>query len=143
MTNLTPCPFPLIMTINHLITSVILVSLSGCATYNKNPVTTYQSDEDSGVSKIAGSDNKTKNIVVLNSFKNEVNGNLQAKAEVQNISSKPSIFLYKFDWVAEDGTAENSQVWKNATINGNEIQTLQAIDPRGKAVDFRLLLKGI
>jgi uncharacterized protein YcfL len=94
------------------------------------------------VSRIAGGDNKTKNIVIVNSFKNLVKGKLLAKAEVQNKSSKPSIFLYKFDWVTEDGSVENSPVWQNATINGNEMQTLQALDPRGNAVDFRLLLKG-
>ena len=123
--------------------SLALIALCGCATYNKNPTTTYESEEDASLTKIAGGDNKTKNIVVVNSFKNQVNGKLMAKAEVQNQSSKPSIFLYKFDWVAEDGSVENSPVWQNTTINGKEMQTLQAIDPRGNAVDFRLLLKGI
>ena len=120
--------------------SLALIALCGCAT---NPTTTYESQEDASLTKIAGGDNKTKNIVVVNSFKNQVNGKLMAKAEVQNQSSKPSIFLYKFDWVAEDGSVENSPTWQNATINGKEMQTLQAIDPRGNAVDFRLLLKGI
>ena len=120
--------------------SLALIALCGCAT---NPTSTYESQEDATLTKIAGSDNKPKNIVVVNSFKNQVNGKLMAKAEVQNQSSKPSIILYKFDWVAEDGSVENSPVWRNATINGKEMQTLQAIDPRGNAVDFRLLLKDI
>ena len=81
--------------------------------------------------------------MVINSLKNQVSGKLHAKVEVQNNSSKPSIFLYKFDWVAKDGSVENSPVWQNATINGKEMQTLQAVDPRGNAVDFRLLFKGI
>ena len=80
---------------------------------------------------------------MVNSFKNKVNGKLMGKVEVQNQSSKPSIFLYKFDWISEDGSVENSPVWRNATINGKEMQTLQAIDPRGNAVDFRLILKGV
>ena len=120
--------------------SLALIALCGCAT---NPTSTYESEEDATLTKIAGVDKKPKNIVVVNSFKNQVNGKLMAKAEVQNQSSKPSIFLYKFDWVAEDGSVENSPAWQNATINGKEMQTLQAIDPRGNAVDFRLLLKGI
>ena len=131
------------MKLEKLLLSLAFLSLTGCATYNKNPTTTYESNEDASVSRVAGGDNKTKNIVVVNSFKNLVNGKLLAKAEVQNQSSKPSIFLYKFDWVAEDGSVENSPVWRNATINGEEMQTLQAVDPRGNAVDFRLLLKGI
>ena len=122
---------------------IVLLCLSSCATYNKNPVTTYESEENASITKIAGGDNKTKNIIILNSCKNQLNGNLSAKVKVQNSSSKPSIFLYKFDWVSKDGSVENSPVWKNATINGKEIKTLQAIDPRGNATDFRLLLKGI
>ena len=120
--------------------SLALIALCGCAT---NPTSTYESEEDASLTKIAGGKNKPKNIVVVNSFKNQVNGKLMAKAEIQNKSTKPSIILYKFDWVAEDGSVENSPVWLNATINGKEMQTLQAIDPRGNAVDFRLLLKGI
>ena len=123
--------------------SLTLLIFTGCATYNKNPTTTYESDEDASLSRIAGGDNKTKNIVVINSFKNQVNGKLMGKVEVQNQSSKPSIFLYKFDWISEDGSVENSPVWRNATINGKEMQTLQAIDPSGNAVNFRLLLKGV
>ena len=123
--------------------SLTLLIFTGCATYNKNPTTTYESDEDASLSRIAGGDNKTKNIVVVNSFKNQVNGKLMGKVEVQNQSSKPSIFLYKFDWISEDGSVENTPVWRNATINGKEMQTLQAIDPRGNAVDFRLILKGV
>lgn len=123
--------------------SLTLLIFTGCATYNKNPTTTYESDEDASLSRIAGGDNKTKNIVVINSFKNQVNGKLMGKVEVQNQSSKPSIFLYKFDWISEDGSVENTPVWRNATINGKEMQTLQAIDPRGNAVDFRLILKGV
>ena len=115
---------------------------TSCATYNKNPVTTYENDDETGISLVAGGDNKTKNIVVLNRFKNFLNGKLSAKVEVQNKSSRPSIFLYKFDWINEDGSVENSPVWRNATINGQEMQTLHAIDPRGNAVDFRILLKG-
>ena len=123
--------------------SLTLLIFTGCATYNKNPTTTDESDEDASLSRIAGGDNKTKNIVVVNSFKNQVNGKLMGKVEVQNQSSKPSIFLYKFDWISEDGSVENTPVWRNATINGKEMQTLQAIDPRGNAVDFRLILKGV
>ena len=120
--------------------SLALIALCGCAT---NPTSTYESEEDASLTKIAGGKNKPKNIVVVNSFKNQVNGKLMAKAEIQNQSTKPTIILYKFDWVAEDGSVENSPVWLNSTINGKEMQTLQAIDPRGNAVDFRLLLKGI
>ena len=130
------------MKFEKLLLNLAIFAFAGCATYNKSPTTTYESKEDASVSRIAGGDNKTKNIVVINSLKNQISGKLHAKVEVQNQSSKPSIFLYRFDWVSEDGSVENSAVWLNATINGKEMQTLQAVDPRGNAVDFRLVLKG-
>ena len=130
------------MKFEKLLLNLAILAFAGCATYNKSPTKTYESKEDASVSRIAGGDNKTKNIVVINSLKNQISGKLHAKVEVQNQSSKPSIFLYRFDWVSEDGSVENSPVWLNATINGKEMQTLQAVDPRGNAVDFRLVLKG-
>ena len=130
------------MKFEKLLLNLAILAFAGCATYNKSPTPTYESKEDASVSRIAGGDNKTKNIVVINSLKNQISGKLHAKVEVQNQSSKPSIFLYRFDWVSEDGSVENSPVWLNATINGKEMQTLQAVDPRGNAVDFRLVLKG-
>ena len=56
------------MKFEKLLLSLALLSFVGCATYNK-PSTTYESNEDASVSRIAGGDNKTNNIMVVNSFK--------------------------------------------------------------------------
>nr|ADD96288.1 hypothetical protein [uncultured organism MedDCM-OCT-S08-C1656] len=87
---------------------------------------------------------KTKKLSVLNTFKEKVNGVLIAKVEVQNTSAKPTVFKYKFDWVNEDGSVmTGSSVWKTATINGKQSVTYKSADPRGTAVDFRILFKGV
>ena len=51
------------MKLEKLLLSLALLTFAGCATYNKNPTTTYESNEDASVSRIAGGDNKTKNIL--------------------------------------------------------------------------------
>ena len=72
--------FPYLMNSKISFLSLALIALCGCAT---NPTSTYESEEDATLTKIAGGDNKPKNIVVVNSFKNHVNGKLMAKAEIQ------------------------------------------------------------
>lgn len=125
-----------------ILTSVIVFVLGSCATYNKNPVTTLEPNVSGGVDVIAGNQYKVKNVNITKSSKNEVNGKLFAKVEVQNRSSHPTVFMYKFDWVKEDKTVDStSSIWKTETINGQEIKTLQGVDIRGGAVDFRILLK--
>ena len=125
-----------------LFTLILLVC--GCAPYNKNPVTTYGKDSEGTFQRVGGGDMKTKKLTVLNTFKERVNGVLVAKVEVQNTSSKPTVFKYKFDWVNEDGSVmTGSSVWKTATINSKQAVTYQAADPRGTAVDFRILFKGV
>ena len=115
---------------------------SSCAKYNKNPVTTLEPNQDGGVDVIAGNQAKVKNVNITKSSKEYVNGRMMAKVEVQNRSSRPVVFGYKFDWLNGDGSVDSSSsTWQTATINGQEIKTLQDVDLRGKAVDFRILLK--
>lgn len=119
-----------------------VVIFSSCAKYNKNPVTTLEPNADGGVDVIAGNQAKVKNVNITKSYKEEVNGRMIAKVEVQNRSSRPVVFGYKFNWVNADGSVDSStSTWQTATINGQEIKTLQDVDLRGNAVDFRILLK--
>ncbi len=122
--------------------TALFACLSACAPYNKNPVTTMEPNQDGGVEVIAGDRKKLKNVNVTKSFKQEVEGKMIAKVEVQNRSSRPVVFGYKFDWVNQDGSVDSaSSPWHTATINGQEIKTLEGVDFRGNAVDFRILLK--
>jgi uncharacterized protein YcfL len=129
---------------NLLFSITLILCICGCAPYNKNPVTTYENDSEGTFQRVGGGDMKTKKLSVLNTFKEKVNGVLIAKVEVQNTSAKPTVFKYKFDWVNEDGSVmTGSSVWKTATINGKQSVTYKSADPRGTAVDFRILFKGV
>ena len=120
----------------------LLFSLCACAPYNKNPVTTLAPNEDGGVNVVSGNRSKVKNVNITRSFSQEVNGKLLAKVEVENTSSSPTVFMYKFDWIQEDGSLDSSSsTWQTATISGKEVKTLQDVNVRGGATDFRILLK--
>jgi len=124
------------------ILSLFIISLSACAPYNKNQVTTLQPNENGGVDVDAGNQSKVKHVNITRSYKEEMNGKLIGKVEIQNRSSFPTVFMYKFDWIQEDGSVDaSSSIWQTATINGQEIKTLQDVNIRGGAVDFRVLLK--
>ena len=120
----------------------LLFGLCSCAPYNKNPVTTLAPNEDGGVNVVSGNRSKVKNVNITRSFNQEVNGKLIAKVEVENTSSSPTVFMYKFDWIQEDGSIDSSSsTWQTATISGKEVKTLQDVNVRGGATDFRILLK--
>lgn len=126
---------------NFLLLSLLL-SLCSCAPYNKNPVTTFTPNEDGGANVVSGNRSKLKNVNITRSFKQKVNGKLLAKVEVDNTSSSPTVFMYKFDWIQEDGSIDSSfSTWQTATISGKEVKTLQDVNVRGGATDFRILLK--
>lgn len=125
-----------------LILSLFIISLSACAPYNKNQVTTLQPNENGGVDVVAGNQSKVKHVNITRSYKEEINEKLIGKVEIQNRSSSPTVFMYKFDWIQEDGSVDaSSSIWQTATISGQEIKTLQDVNIRGGAVDFRVLLK--
>ena len=65
---------------------------SSCAKYNKNPVTTLEPNTDGSVDVIAGNQAKVKNVNITKSYKEEGNGRMIAKVEVQNRSSRPACF---------------------------------------------------
>ena len=130
------------------ISILTLLSLitSSCATYNKNPVATYDNAGSDGtsVNQIVNADKKTRPIKVLRSSKKLVDGKLMAQVEIQNSSTHPIRFNYKFDWLDESGTLDSSSSsWNRSSLNGNQIISIKDVDPRGNASDFRVLFKGI
>jgi len=135
-------PLTYLNNMRETIISFFIISLSACAPYNKNQVTTLQPNENGGVDIVAGNQSKVKHVNITKSYKEEINGKLIGKVEVQNRSSSPTVFMYKFDWIKEDGSVDaSSSIWQTATISGQEIKTLQDVNIRGGAVDFRVLLK--
>lgn len=130
------------------ISILTLISLitSSCSTYNKSPVATYDNAGSDGttVNQIVNADKKTRPIKVLRSSKKMVDGKLMAQVEIQNSSTHPIRFNYKFDWLDESGTLDSSSSsWNRSSLNGNQIISIKDVDPRGNASDFRVLFKGI
>ena len=127
---------------NRFFLLLSLILISSCATYNKSPVTTLAEDGDGNIKVVAGNQQKLKSINVIRTFSEILNGRLLAKAEVQNRSTRPKVFMYKFDWLNANGNIDTStSIWKTVTINGQEVKTLEDVDIRGSAEDFRILLK--
>lgn len=123
----------------HLISIIIF---SSCSTYNNNPVTTLSNDKYGKVKIVSGDQQNLKSINIISTFKETLNNKMLAKVEVENRSNKPKVFMYKFDWIDSDGNLDtDSSKWKTSTISGKEVKNLEGVDIRGRAVDFRILIK--
>ncbi|MEN9841191.1 MAG: hypothetical protein RL376_991 [Verrucomicrobiota bacterium] len=74
----------------------------------------------------------------------EVSGDLlKIQVTLQNKSSKPQAFDYKFDWIGSDGMELSSPAggWKQTQLEGKEERAISAIATSPRAVDFRLKLR--
>ncbi len=81
-------------------------------------------------------------IVSVNEAK--VSGDLlKIQVTLENRSSKPQAFTYKFDWVANDGMELSAPTggWKQIQLEGRETRAVSAIATSPKAVDFRLKIR--
>lgn len=81
-------------------------------------------------------------IVSVNDAK--VSGDLlKIQVTLENKSSKPQAFTYKFDWVGQDGMELSGPTggWKQIQLEGREVRAVSAIATSPKAVDFRLKLR--
>lgn len=67
---------------------------------------------------------------------------LQIQVTLENKSSRPQAFTYKFDWIAADGMEISAPTggWKQIQLEGREVRSVSAIATRPSAVDFRLKL---
>jgi len=75
---------------------------------------------------------------------NKVSGNLlKVQVTLENRSSKPQAFTYKFDWIGQDGMELSSPVggWKQVQLEGREVRAVAATASSPAAVDFRLKVR--
>lgn len=73
-----------------------------------------------------------------------VSGNLlKVQATLENLSSRPKEFAYKFDWIADDGMELPGPTggWKQIALEGKEVRAISIVATSPKAVDFRLKFK--
>jgi uncharacterized protein YcfL len=81
-------------------------------------------------------------IVSVNEAK--VSGDLlKIQVTLENRSTKPQAFTYKFDWIATDGMELSAPTggWKQIQLEGRETRAVAAVATSPKAVDFRLKLR--
>lgn len=68
---------------------------------------------------------------------------LKIQVTLENRSSKPQAFTYKFDWIGQDGMELSGPTggWKQVQLEGREVRAVSAIAPTPAAADFRLKLR--
>ena len=81
-------------------------------------------------------------IVSVNDAK--VSGNLlKVQVTLENRSSRPQAFTYKFDWIGQDGMELSGPTggWKQVQLQGRETRAISAVATNPRATDFRLSLR--
>ena len=74
----------------------------------------------------------------------KVSGNLlKIQVTLENLSSRPQAFTYKFDWIADDGMELSGPTggWKQIQLEGREVRAISSIATNPRAVDFRLKVR--
>ncbi len=68
---------------------------------------------------------------------------LRVQVTLENKSSKPQAFTYKFTWIGQDGMELSAPTggWKQIQLQGRETRAVAAIATSPSAVDFRLALR--
>jgi uncharacterized protein YcfL len=71
------------------------------------------------------------------------NNLLKIQVTLENRSSRPQAFTYKFDWISQDGMELSGPTggWKQIQLEGREVRAVSAIAPTPAAADFRLKLR--
>jgi uncharacterized protein YcfL len=85
-----------------------------------------------------------RKVGVVEVIDNKVSGNLlKVQVTLENRSSKPQAFTYKFDWIGQDGMELSSPTggWKQIQLEGRETRAVAATATSPGATDFRLKLR--
>ncbi len=118
------------------------LGLTGCATSvntvqraNPQAAPSYVADQ-----RIITDTTLARKLATVSVNESKVSGNLlKIQVTLQNLSSKPQTFLYKFDWIAEDGMELTGPTagWKTIQLEGKEERAISAIATSPRAVDFK------
>lgn len=118
------------------------LGLSGCAT----SVNTVQRAESQATpsyvadQRIVTDSTLARKLATVSVNESKVSGNLlKIQVTLRNLSSKPQTFLYKFDWIADDGMELSGPTggWKTIQLEGKEERSISSIATNPRAVDFR------
>ena len=85
-----------------------------------------------------------RKVAILSVNEGKASGDLlRVQVTLENRSSKPQAFTYKFDWISQDGMELSGPTggWKQIQLEGREVRAVSAIATNPSAVDFRLKLR--
>ncbi len=131
-----------------LVTTAISAGLlaSGCAT-SVNTVSRAQPEATPSYvadQRVITDSSLGRKVAVVSVNESKVSTNLlKIQVTLENRSSKPQAFTYKFDWIGQDGMELSGPTggWKQIQLEGRETRAVSAISPTPAGVDFRLKLR--
>ena len=131
-----------------LATSAAALALlgSGCAT-SVNTVSRSESQATPSYvadQRVITDSSLGRKVAIVSVNEAKVSGDLlKIQVTLENRSTKPQAFTYKFDWIAADGMELSAPTggWKQIQLEGRETRAVAAVATSPKAVDFRLKLR--
>jgi uncharacterized protein YcfL len=131
-----------------LATSAAALALlgSGCAT-SVNTVSRSESQATPSYvadQRVITDSSLGRKVAIVSVNEAKVSGDLlKIQVTLENRSTKPQAFTYKFDWIATDGMELSAPTggWKQIQLEGRETRAVAAVATSTKAVDFRLKLR--
>jgi uncharacterized protein YcfL len=126
--------------------ALVALGLAGCATsvntiQRANPQATPSLVADQ---RVITDSTLARKLATVSVNEAKVSGNLlKIQVTLENLSSRPQAFTYKFDWIADDGMELSGPTggWKQIQLEGREVRAISAIATNPRAVDFRLKVR--
>ncbi|AKC81614.1 hypothetical protein IMCC26134_00395 [Verrucomicrobia bacterium IMCC26134] len=122
------------------------LGLTGCATSvntvqraNAQATPSYVADQ-----RVITDSTLARKLATVSVNEAKVSGNLlKIQVTLENLSSRPQAFTYKFDWIADDGMELSGPTggWKQIQLEGREVRAISSIATNPRAVDFRLKVR--
>jgi len=126
---------------------LLLASLalcSGCATRSVNSVerASPRATPNTVVDqRIVTDSSLARKLAILSINESYVSGDLlQVQAVIENTTKSAKDFVYKFDWIAQNGmeVSSTASTWRSLRLQGGERSSISAVAKTPTAVDFRL-----
>jgi uncharacterized protein YcfL len=129
---------------------LLLASLalwSGCATQSVNSVerASPRATPTAVVDQRVITDSSlARKLTIVSVNETYVSGDLlQVQAVVENTTRSPKDFVYKFDWISQNGmeVSSTASTWRSLRLQGGERSSISAVAKTPSAVDFRLKIQ--
>lgn len=135
---------------NRLLATSLLAALAlfatGCAT-SVNTATRSEAQASPSLvndKRVVTDQSLARKLSIVSINEGKASGNLlRVQATLRNNSSKPQTYLYKFDWISDEGMELSGPTggWQTLRFEGKEERSVSAIATNPRAVDFRLKLR--